>query len=55
MSKSKKEYKKPRLNIVELATEEVLTAGCKFSGSGAGPGNDGYCKSGLSLCSAPGS
>lgn len=36
---NKKEYKKPKLNIVELATEEVLAAGCKFDNGG--PGSSG--------------
>ena len=55
MSDNKKEYKKPRLNIVELATEEVLAAGCKYTGATIGPGGVKDCLSGLSPCSAPGS
>jgi hypothetical protein len=55
MNKKKKEYKKPELNVVELATEEVLAAGCKFDGASGGPGYSGSCKSGLSLCNQDGS
>ena len=55
MGKIKKEYKKPKLNIVELATEEVLATGCKFDGAGGGPGYNGACRAGLSLCNADGS
>ena len=51
----KKLYKKPKLNIVELATEEVLSAGCKFDGAGGGPGYSGQCRAGLARCNADGS
>ena len=34
MSSNKKEYKKPKLNTVDLVTEEVLGVGCKFNDSG---------------------
>jgi hypothetical protein len=30
----KKPYEKPRLRIIELAAEEVLSAGCKLAGGG---------------------
>ena len=51
----KKKYKKPELNIVELATEEVLFTGCKFDGAGGGPGFEGACKVGTSSCNQTGS
>ena len=33
--KSRRDYRKPRLRRIELATEEVLGAGCKFYGADA--------------------
>lgn len=55
MKKNKKEYKKPQLNSVELATEEVLSVGCKTPGAGGGPGYNNQCKRGLSPCNQDGS
>lgn len=54
MNDNKKEYIKPKLNIVELVTEEVLAAGCKFAGSVVGPSVNG-CGFPGSPCSSEGS
>ncbi len=51
--KSKKEYKKPKMNVVELATDEVLSSGCKFSNGGTAPGSGISCVA--QTCSAEGS
>ncbi len=55
MNKNKKEYKKPQLNIVELATEEVLAAGCKFLGYGGNGPSGSACGFPGGACNGEGS
>ena len=50
---AKSSYEKPRLNIIELAAEEVLAAGCKVAG---GANNVGRPSCGIgNRCSTRGS
>ena len=50
---SRRPYEKPTLQVIELAAEEVLAAGCKLSVGGSAFGSIGSCL-GMS-CAGPGS
>jgi len=49
----KRSYEKPKLRVIDLAAEEVLSVGCKLQSGGIASGSVINCVS--SSCSAPGS
>lgn len=52
-SRSKKPYEKPVLQVIELAAEEVLAAGCKTYTGGSAFGSIATCLG--NGCAGPGS
>lgn len=51
--KKKAKYEKPKLRVIELKAEEVLTTGCKLTSGGSAFGSIATCVA--NSCSGPGS